>query len=113
MSKKIVYVTGCLGFIGSHVTEACLAKGWYVIGVDKCTYASNESWLDSWGMRYSGQFTFIRSDINDLERLYDCDYVINTAAETHVDNSIEDSDEYVHSNINGVQQLLKLIDKQK
>ena len=43
--KKIVYVTGCLGFIGVHVTRACLAKGWYVIGVDKLTYASNINFL--------------------------------------------------------------------
>lgn len=113
MGKKIVYVTGCLGFIGSHVTEMCLKQGWYVKGVDKCTYASNEGWIDSWGMRYGDQFDFIKSDINDLDRLYDCDYIINTAAETHVDNSIEDSDAFIHSNINGVHHLLKLINKKK
>lgn len=113
MNKKIVYVTGCLGFIGAHVTEACLKKGWYVMGVDKCTYASNEGWIDSWNMRYGDHFDFIKSDINDLDRLYDCDYIINTAAETHVDNSIEDSDEFVHSNINGVHHLLKMINKKK
>lgn len=113
MNKKIVYVTGCLGFIGSHVTEVCLKRGWYVIGVDKCTYASNEGWIDSWGMRYGDQFNFIKSDINDIERIYDCDYIINTAAETHVDNSIEDSDAFVHSNINGVHHLLKLLNKKK
>lgn len=113
MNKKIVYVTGCLGFIGGHVTELCLSKGWYVIGVDKCTYASNEGWIESWDMRYPDQFHFIRQDINNLERLYDCDYIINIAAETHVDNSIEDSDAFVHSNINGVHHLLKLINKKK
>lgn len=113
MSKKIVYVTGCLGFIGNHITEACLRKGWYVLGVDKCTYASNEGCLDSWGMRYPGQFNFLKTDINDLTRLYECDYIINTAAETHVDNSIEDSDAFVHSNIDGVHNLLKLINKKK
>ena len=113
MNKKIVYVTGCLGFIGSHVTEMCLKKGWYVIGVDKCTYASNEAWIDSWGMRYPEQFNFIKKDINDLTRLYECDYIINTAAETHVDNSIEDSDAFVHSNISGVHNLLKLITAKK
>jgi dTDP-glucose 4,6-dehydratase len=64
-------------------------------------------------MRYPGQFNFIKADINELERLYDCDYIINTAAETHVDNSIEGSDEFVHSNINGVHHLLKLINKKK
>ena len=108
-----MYVTGCLGFIGSHITEMCLSKGWYVIGVDKCTYASNEAWIDSWGMRYPDQFNFIKKDINDLTRLYECDYIINTAAETHVDNSIEDSDAFVHSNISGVHNLLKLITAKK
>lgn len=105
--KKIVYVTGCLGFIGSHVTRTCLAQGWYVIGVDKCTYASNINFLPEF--ESNPNFKFIKSDINDLNRLYDCDYIINTAAETHVDNSIESSDEFLHSNVNGVHHLLKLI----
>ena len=43
--NKIVYVTGCLGFIGSYVTRACLDKGWYVRGIDKITYASNPNLL--------------------------------------------------------------------
>lgn len=38
---KIVYITGCLGFIGSYVTRKCLERGWHVRGVDKGTYASN------------------------------------------------------------------------
>lgn len=111
MNKKIVYVTGCLGFIGSNVTRACLARGWYVIGVDKMTYASNCNFLDEF--KANENFLFIPKDINDLERLYECDYIINTAAETHVDNSIESSDEFVHSNVNGVHHLLKLIEAKK
>jgi dTDP-glucose 4,6-dehydratase len=105
--KKIVYVTGCLGFIGVHVTRKCLDLGWYVIGVDKGTYASNEQFLAEFTA--NPNFKFIRSDINDLEKLYDCDYVINTAAETHVDNSIVASDVFLKSNVNGVHHLLKLI----
>jgi dTDP-glucose 4,6-dehydratase len=111
MNKKIVYVTGCLGFIGSNVTRACLAKGWYVVGVDKITYAATESFLDEF-YEYPN-FKFIKKDINELDRLHECDYVINTAAETHVDNSIESSDEFVHSNIDGVHHLLKLINAKK
>jgi len=109
MNKKIVYVTGCLGFIGTHVTRKCLELGWYVIGVDKMTYASNESFLPEFDK--NPNFKFIKSDINDLDMLYDCDYFINTAAETHVDNSIERSDHFVHSNINGVHHILKLINE--
>lgn len=108
---KVVYVTGCFGFIGSYVTRACLEKGWYVIGVDKCTYASNEDLLFLWQDKYEDRFMFIREDINNLKFLYECDYVINTAAETHVGNSIVDSADFVHSNINGVHNLLELINK--
>ena len=108
--KKIVYVTGCLGFIGVHVTRKCLENGWYVIGVDKLTYASNLNFLPEF--TDNPNFKFIESDINDLDKLYDCDYVINTAAETHVDNSIVASDVFLKSNVNGVHHLLELI-KQK
>ena len=107
MNKKVVYITGCLGFIGSYVTRACLHKGWYVKGVDKMTYASNRYLLEEF--KSYDSFSFIKSDINDLKFLYECDYVINTAAETHVGNSIANSDDFIHSNINGVHNLLELI----
>ena len=105
--KKIVYVTGCLGFMGFHVTKACLDLGWYVRGIDKITYAANLNLLPQ--LNSYANFVFEQRDINDLDVLYECDYVINTAAETHVDNSIVDSDVFVRSNIDGVHHLLKLI----
>lgn len=105
--RKVVYITGCLGFIGSHVTRFCLNKGWYVRGIDKMTYAANLDLLSEF-KSYSN-FVFEAKDINDLDFLYECDYVINTAAETHVGNSIANSDEFVHSNINGVHHLLELV----
>ena len=105
--KKIVYVTGCLGFIGSYVTRECLKRGWYVKGVDKITYAANDDLLEEF-KKYEN-FSFVHCDINELTFLYDCDYIINTAAETHVGNSIMSSDEFVHSNINGVHNILELI----
>lgn len=107
MSKKVVYITGCLGFIGSYVTRECLKRGWYVRGIDKCTYASNISLLDEF---YSyPNFVFEKKDINEIEFLYECDYIINVAAETHVGNSIVKNDEFIHSNVNGVHHLLELI----
>ena len=105
--KKIVYITGCLGFIGSYVTRACLQRGWYVKGVDKMTYASNKKLLEEFSPYEN--FSFVHCDINDLEFLYECDYVINTAAETHVGNSITNSEEFISSNIDGVHNLLQLI----
>jgi dTDP-glucose 4,6-dehydratase len=104
---KVVYVTGCLGFIGSYVTRACLKKGWYVKGVDKMTYAANKDLLEEF-KSYSN-FSFVHCDINELKFLYDCDFIINTAAETHVGNSIASSVEFVKSNIDGVHNLLELI----
>lgn len=105
--SKVVYITGCLGFIGSYVTRECLKKGWYVKGVDKITYAANDELL--WEFNDYENFSFINSDINDLKFLYECDYIINTAAETHVGNSIVSSDDFIHSNIDGVHNILELI----
>jgi dTDP-glucose 4,6-dehydratase len=87
-----------------------LDHGWYVIGVDKCTYASNVNFLSEFSQYQN--FKFIQSDINDLDRLHDCDYIINMAAETHVDNSIMSSGVFLHSNVNGVHNLLELIKQQ-
>lgn len=105
--KKVVYVTGCLGFIGSYVTRACLRNGWHVKGVDKMTYAANKSLLEEF--KQYNNFSFVNCDINELKFLYECDYIINTAAETHVGNSIANSDEFVSSNITGVHNILELI----
>jgi len=104
---KIVYITGCLGFIGRHVTQLCLDLGWYVYGIDNCTYASDFNFkqvFDSYK-----NFKFEKLDICNLNRLVDCDYFINIAAETHVDNSIRDSRVFVESNINGVHNILELL----
>ena len=104
---KIVYITGCLGFIGYHLTKKCLDEGYYVFGIDKKTYACNFHFLPS--LLKNEKFKFLELDINDLECILDCDYFINTAAETHVDNSIVSSDVFLKSNINGVHKILELI----
>lgn len=104
---KIVYVTGCLGFIGSYVTRKCIHRGWQVYGIDKGTYVADMSLLDEF-TRYDN-FTFQNIDIKDLNHLYDCDYVINVAAESHVGNSIIEGDEFINSNVSGVKNLLDLI----
>lgn len=105
--KKVVYVTGCLGFIGSYVTRKCLQKGWHVRGIDKMTYAASQTALIEFYDYPNFEFSDI--DINDIDFLYDCDYIINTAAETHVGNSIINSEEFLRSNVNGVQHLLELL----
>lgn len=104
---KVIYATGCLGFIGSYFTEKALQRGWQVYGIDKKTYAADVRLLDVFNSYPN--FTFREMDIKDLDHLYDCDYVVNFAAESHVDNSIEKSDEFIKSNILGVKNLLDLV----
>ena len=109
MKLKLVVITGCLGLIGSYVTRKCLLKGWKVYGIDKLTYAANESSLEEFGK--NPNFTFLKQDISNLKTLPDCDYIINLAAESHVGNSIIDSSDFLESNIKGVKNLLDLIRK--
>jgi len=104
---KLVVITGCLGLIGSHVTKECLSKGWQVYGIDKCTYAANLEFLPDFCMH--DNFTFFQEDIAELNYLPHCDYVINIAAESHVGNSIIESEDFIKSNVTGVKNLLDLI----
>ena len=104
---KLVVITGCMGFIGSYVTTMCLERGWKVYGVDKLTYAHNEAVCMA--LLRHPNFKFVKQDICDLDYLPDCDYIINIAAETHVGNSIIESDDFIKSNINGVKNLLDLV----
>ena len=103
----VLVITGCLGFIGSHITRDCLKLGHKVYGIDKMSYAANTDILTEF--LQNKNFMFQEVDICDMKSLPDCDFVINTAAETHVGNSIIDSSEFIKSNILGVQNILDLI----
>ena len=98
-------VTGGRGFIGSHFVEEVLKRGDEVIDIDKMTYAASEKlpW-DS-----SPNYTLLREDISELGHIPNCDVIVNFAAESHVDNSIRDTDPFVRSNILGVHNLLELV----
>jgi dTDP-glucose 4,6-dehydratase len=109
MNAKVVMITGCAGFIGSHLTEECLKRGWYVYGVDKLSYCSHPNLMKEFQSVYGQHFTFIHKDINNLDRLYDFDIILNLCAESHVDNAIENSDEFLRSNILGPHHLCELI----
>ena len=104
---KILCVTGCLGFIPSYFVLKCLKRGWMVYGIDKVTYAANESFLNQ--LEKYENFKFLKADIKDLNSLLDCDYVVNFAAESHVGNSIINSDEFINTNVVGTKNLLDLV----
>lgn len=100
-----ILVTGGRGFIGSHFVERALEKGHVVIDVDKMTYAASLS------LPWDGddKYTLIQQDISEMKHLPSCDVIVNFAAESHVDNSIKDTEPFIKSNILGVHNLLELI----
>ena len=101
-----IVVTGGLGFIGSSFVDLCVSKGIEVLVIDKMTYASNEDWLPI-------DTELLVSDICDVteEDLGEYDFLVNFAAESHVDNSIKDGKPFVKTNIEGTYNLLELARK--
>ena len=99
------------GFIGSNFTRLALNSDYLVVVFDKLTYAGNLSTLED--ISSHPNFTFIKGDISDREHVdvlfseHNFNYVINFAAESHVDRSISDPDVFIKSNIMGVQVLLE------
>ena len=110
-----ILVTGGAGFIGSHYVRTLLADGYpgaqgaKVTVLDKLTYAGNLANLRP--VSGSARFDFVRGDICDAELLASVlpghDAVINFAAETHVDKSIIGANDFVTTNVTGVQVLLQ------
>lgn len=106
-TKKTIVITGGLGFIGSHFIELMLARGHKVINYDVCTYAANTD------LHFSGDYQFHKEDVCKLTSLPYCDIIVNFAAESHVDNSIENASNFMDTNVLGVYNILELIRKHK
>ena len=107
--KKVI-VTGGLGFIGSNLINI-LKKKYFIINIDKVTYASNFKNINPDIKNYK----FYKQDINNkifikkiLEK-YNPSIIFNLAAETHVDRSIDGPKQFIKSNILGVFNLLEAI----
>ena len=107
---KIV-VTGGAGFIGSSFANLCLEKGHEVLVIDKITYAGSLKNLNL----DSSNIKLILEDINKVtaEDLGKYDYLVNFAAESHVDNSIKDGKPFIKSNVEGTFNLLEIARKNK
>lgn len=107
--NKTILVTGGLGFIGSHFIELALSRGYDVVNIDKITYASDMRINNEFLKNDPHRYRFIKIDVNDLKELPYCKYIIHFAAESHVDNSIRDSDVFMRSNVLGTQHILNLL----
>lgn len=109
---KIV-ITGCAGFIGLNFLDLWFERhpSDMVIGIDNLTYAANTNELSK-RIGAGKNFTFYRADISDKDAIFKIferempECVVNFAAETHVDRSIESAEIFVKSNVVGTQVLL-------
>jgi len=108
---KRLLISGGAGFIGSNFI--CYMVGKYrdyqIINLDKLTYAANLENLKS--VEGNSNYRFVMGDICDEELvdglIEDCDVVINFAAETHVDRSINNSTDFIRTNVHGTNVLLE------
>jgi dTDP-glucose 4,6-dehydratase len=112
---KTIIITGGLGFIGSNLVNILSKKKYFIINIDKITYASNLNNISENIKNYK----FYKQDINNqnfikkiLEK-YNPSLIFNVAAETHVDRSIDSPRQFMDSNVYGVFNLLEAIKKYK
>ncbi len=112
-----ILVTGGAGFIGSNFIRHMLSarQDCRILNLDALTYAGNLENLSD--VSQDPRYEFVRGDIADPEDVGRCfsgslDAVINFAAESHVDRSIEDSAAFIRTNVTGVQVLLEAARKQ-
>ena len=112
MKKKII-VTGGLGFIGSNLVKLLIKKKFFVINIDKVSYSSNFANLND----IKNNYKFYKADINNnkiIKKIFEKHQPIglfNLAAETHVDKSIDNPQNFIKSNINGVYNLIETTQK--
>lgn len=107
-----IIVTGGAGFIGGNFIHYMLDKykDYKIICLDKLTYAGNMETLST--AMPNGNFTFVKADITDRDAVYSLfetekpDIIVNFAAESHVDRSIENPELFLQTNIIGTSVLL-------
>lgn len=112
-----VLVTGGAGFIGSNFIRHMLNKypDYEVVNLDKLTYAGNLDNLRD--IESNPRYSFVKGDICDSQVvgqvIKGCDFVVNFAAETHVDRSIMEAGSFVNTDVLGTYVLLEAVKEHK
>ena len=110
---KNLIVTGGAGFIGSNFIKRVINKKYNIINIDNLTYASNINYLNN--IKNKKNYFFYKVNILEKEKIVKIFkkhkplYIFNFAAETHVDNSIKNSLNFIDSNILGTHSLLNSV----
>lgn len=105
-----ILITGGAGFIGSNFVKYINDKypDYEIVNFDLLTYCGNLENLK--GIEFNDNYSFVKGNISDKDlvsdTIKDCDYVVNFAAESHVDRSIKDPEIFIKSNVLGTQVLL-------
>jgi len=111
MGSKKILLTGGAGFIGSNFVETAVQKGHHMVVLDKLTYAGHKENLA--GIKGPGSLELVEGDIRDrdlvntLLKKHSIDWLMNFAAESHVDRSISGPAIFVETNILGTHNLLE------
>lgn len=115
-----IFVTGCAGFIGFHVSRKLLEEGWHVVGLDNVNdyYDINLKEDRLHHLKKDPSFTFVRGSLENLELLhhlfhtYSFSTVVHLAAQAGVRYSIENPHTYIQSNLIGFTNILECCRKQ-
>ncbi len=110
-----ILITGGYGFIGSHFIKHILSKysDYKIVNLDNISYCANLKNLKC--IENNKNYTFIKGDITDTQTVEnaakDVDWIVNFAAESHVDNSINNPKIFAKTNIEGTINLLNAVNK--
>ena len=105
-SDMRVLVTGAIGFIGSHVCRELVRSGHQVTGLDSNSYAADPKRISDLDIEVHICDVCDQQDLDQIVESKKIEWIVHTAAETHVDNSIRSSKEFVRSNIEGTRSVL-------